>query len=110
MIIGLTHSVIVFAIAQVLGAFGMSLISGADSALVYENSKLKGKTDKQAAVVASRYDAFSTTACLIAMPLGSVFVSIFQKDGITSSAYLILLVPQCGLQPCYNFITFLSCL
>lgn len=87
-IIGLTHSVIVFAIAQVLGAFGMSLISGADSALVYENSKLKGKTDKQAAVVASRYDAFSTTACLIAMPLGSVFVSIFQKEGITSSAYL----------------------
>lgn len=86
--IGFTHSVLVFILSQILGALGMSMISGADTALVYENSKLKGKTDEQATVVASRYEVFSTTGVLISMPIGSVFVSLFQKEGIPYSQYL----------------------
>lgn len=87
-VIGFTYSIAVFIMAQIIGSLGMSMISGADTALVYENSKLRGKTDEQATVVASRYNAFSTTGSLIAMPIGSVFVSLFQKEGMPYSKYL----------------------
>lgn len=87
-VIGFTYSTVVFVLAQIIGSLGMSMISGADSALVYENSKLRGKTDEQATVVASRYNAFSTAGSLLAMPLGSVFVSLFQKKGVSYSKYL----------------------
>lgn len=87
-IIGITHSTYVFILAQIIGSLGMSMISGADLALVYENSKLRGKTDEQATVVASRYNALDTAGSLIAMPLGSVFVSLFQKEGVPYSKYL----------------------
>jgi len=87
-VIGFTYSTVVFILAQIIGSLGMSMISGADTALVYENSKLRGKTDEQAAVVASRYNALGTAGSLIAMPLGSVFVSLFQKEGVSYSKYL----------------------
>lgn len=85
---GLTTIIPVFIIAQIICSLGMSLISGADSALVYENAKLKNKTDKQAAVIASRYEAFSSAGSLIAMPLGTVFVSLFQKEGLITPEYI----------------------
>ena len=69
-VIGFTYSTVVFVLAQIIGSLGMSMISGADSALVYENSKLRGKTDEQATVVASRYNAFSTAGSLLAMQIG----------------------------------------
>lgn len=87
-VIGFTYSTVVFILAQIIGSLGMSMISGADTALVYENSKLRGKTDEQATVVASRYNALGTAGSLIAMPLGSVFVSLFQKEGVPYSEYL----------------------
>lgn len=86
-VIGFTTFIPLFIIAQIIASLGMSLISGADSALVYENAKLKNKTDKQAAVIASRYEAFSSAGSLIAMPVGTVFVSLFQKEGVITTEY-----------------------
>jgi len=74
-IIGITRSLTLFILNQILSSFGMSLISGADRALIYENAKYKGKTDTEAAAIAGRYDAFATAAMLIAFPAGSWFVS-----------------------------------
>ena len=73
--LGIIHSVPVFVLIQVVSACGFSMISGADKALVYENAKFHGKTDEEAVVAASRYDAFSTAGMFIAFPAGSLFVS-----------------------------------
>lgn len=74
-LIGKTLSLPLLVVAQVAGAIGNSLISGADKALVYENAKLNGKTNDETVAIASRYDAFGTAGSLAAFPLGSIFVA-----------------------------------
>jgi len=73
--LGVIHSIPAFISIQIVSAFGFSMISGADRALVYENAKMRGKTDQEAAVTASRYDAFAAAGMFIAFPAGSLFVS-----------------------------------
>ena len=74
-LLGIIHSIPIFILIQVISACGFSMISGADKALVYENAKFRGKTDDEAIVIASRYDAFSTAGMFIAFPAGSLFVA-----------------------------------
>ena len=59
--------------AEIIGAFGMTLLSGADRALLFETVKAGG-SDSKAATVMARYDAFGTAGMFLAFPAGSMFV------------------------------------
>lgn len=58
---------------EVLGALGMSLMSGADKALLYEIIRESGH-EEDASKIMSRNQAFGTMGLFIAMPAGSLFV------------------------------------
>ncbi|MEW6187228.1 MAG: MFS transporter [Thermodesulfobacteriota bacterium] len=73
LIFGFYTSFIVLAIAEILCAFGMTMQSGADRAILYETLIASGSDSRTAAVMA-RYDAFATTGMFLAFPAGSVFV------------------------------------
>jgi MFS family permease len=59
-------------IAEIICALGMTLLSGADRAIVYEILKDAGRTHKAGTVMA-RYDAAGTAGMLIGFPAGSLF-------------------------------------
>jgi MFS family permease len=65
-----SYPILVF--AEIICAFGMTLLSGADRALLYEMLK-NGHEEDRAVKVLARYDAFSTAAMFLAFPVGSVF-------------------------------------
>jgi len=69
---GIFTSYTILALAEVICAFGMTLLSGADSALIYETLKDTGKEGKAAKVMA-RYNAFGSAAMFLAFPAGSIF-------------------------------------
>ena len=75
LISGTTLNIGVFIFGQIIGAIGLSLESGADKALIYENSKYQNKTPQEISAIASRFDGFGTIGMLIAFPLGSIFVA-----------------------------------
>jgi MFS family permease len=60
-------------IAEVICAVGMTLLSGADRAIIYEILK-EGHEENKAATVMARYDAYGTAGSLLAFPAGSLFV------------------------------------
>ena len=59
-------------LGEIICALGMSLLSGADRAILYD-ILITAKLEKDAALVNSRYDAFGTVGLLIAFPLGTFF-------------------------------------
>jgi len=73
LIFGLCTNYAVLLAAEVIGAVGMSLLSGADRALLYEVLREAGK-EADAAKIISRNEAFGTMGMFIAMPAGSLFV------------------------------------
>ncbi|MEE0879509.1 MAG: MFS transporter [Treponemataceae bacterium] len=75
LISGTTLNIGVFIFGQIIGAIGLSLESGADKALIYENAKYQNKTPEEISAIASRFDGFGTIGMLIAFPLGSIFVA-----------------------------------
>lgn len=75
LISGTTLNIGVFIFGQIIGAIGLSLESGADKALIYENAKYQNKTPQEISAIASRFDGFGTVGMLIAFPLGSIFVA-----------------------------------
>jgi MFS family permease len=75
LISGTTLNIGVFIFGQTIGAIGLSLESGADKALIYENAKYQNKTPQEISAIASRFDGFGTVGMLIAFPLGSIFVA-----------------------------------
>ena len=75
LISGTTLNIGVFIFGQIIGAIGLSLESGADKALIYENAKYQNKTPQEISAIASRFDGFGTIGMLIAFPLGSIFVA-----------------------------------
>ena len=75
LISGTTLNIGVFIFGQIIGAIGLSLESGADKALIYENAKYQNKTPQEISAIASRFDGFGTVGLLIAFPLGSIFVA-----------------------------------
>lgn len=89
--IGITKNIGNLAFSQILGALGMSLISGADSSLVYENAKSMQKSPEEISGIASRYAGFSTVAMLLAFPLGSLFCSSGILEYKTSLGFVFIL-------------------
>ena len=75
LISGITLNIGIFIIGQIIGAIGLSLVSGADKALIYENAKYQNKTPQEISAIASKFDGFCTVGMLIAFPVGSIFVS-----------------------------------
>lgn len=71
LVAGLTLNILIFITAQIILSIGMALISGADKALLYEEAKRINKTQNEIATINGRYDAISTTAMIIAFPVGS---------------------------------------
>jgi len=59
-------------LAEIICALGMSLLSGADRAILYEILISSGR-EKEITSVNARYDAFGTAGLLIAFPLGTLF-------------------------------------
>ena len=71
LLFGITYSYPVLVVAEIICAFGMTMLSGADRAILYDLLKESGDEDKAAAVM-SRYDAAGTAGMLLAFPAGSV--------------------------------------
>ncbi len=71
---GLFTSFAILLAAEVVCAFGMTMMSGADRALVYEILKSRGE-EAHAAAAMARYDAFGTAGLALAFPAGSLFVT-----------------------------------
>lgn len=69
---GIFYSFPVLLAAEVICALGMTLVSGADKALLYETLKRTGDSEKATAVFA-RYEAAGTAGLFISFPLGSLF-------------------------------------
>lgn len=67
---GITVSWPVLALAEVLCACGMCLMSGADRAILFELAK---RGDADAVKINARYDAFGTAGMLLAFPAGTLF-------------------------------------
>ena len=90
-ILGFTKNIPFLIFSQIIGAVGMSLISGADSSLIYENAKSVEKSQEEISVIASRYSGFSTVAMLLAFPLGSLFVSSGIMEYKTALGFVFVL-------------------
>ncbi len=69
---GVARTLPALAAAEIVCALGMSLLSGADRALLYEAAKASGR-EHDAARIAARYDAFGTAGMLVAFPAGTLF-------------------------------------
>jgi len=61
---------LLFAIAEMLWAFGGALISGANEAIVYDSLKASGKAHMSKRIL-GRFNAFHLTGIMIAGPIGS---------------------------------------
>jgi MFS family permease len=72
LVFGISTSYAILIIAEVICAFGMTLLSGADRAIIYEILKEDNEGDKAATVMA-RYDAYGTAGMFLAFPVGSLF-------------------------------------
>lgn len=71
-VFALTKSFAALAAAEVVCAIGMTLFSGADTALVYELAVAEGEADRAGARL-SRYEAAGTLGMLLGFPAGTLF-------------------------------------
>ncbi len=69
LIFGLINDYRAFFVAEFFAALGVSLLSGADKALIYDSLK---KERKEARKYFSRYDMAGTVGIVVAMPIGSL--------------------------------------
>jgi MFS family permease len=72
LLFGIFTSYPVLIMAEIICAFGMTLLSGADRALIYEVLK-ESHEEKRALTVMARYDAYGTAGMFLAFPAGSLF-------------------------------------
>lgn len=87
LLFGIYTNYAVLIAGEVLGALGMSLLSGADRALLYEVIRESGR-EADAPRIIARNEAFGTIGLFIAMPAGSLFVG----SGLISYTYALGLV------------------
>lgn len=66
----------VFALAEVVWALGSALLSGADSALIYDSLKSVGD-EKKSKKIFGRYASFGLAGMLVAAPLGSLIAQFW---------------------------------
>lgn len=102
-----TDSFPILALAELICAIGMTLFSGADTALFYELVLDEGRADDSTRLL-SRYDAAGTFGMLIAFPAGTLFAGsrlvpyndalglVFLATGLTIflSGFIALLIPE----------------
>jgi fucose permease len=67
---GLSHNYSLLFVAEFLGAIGLTFISGADQALLYDSLMVIGEEDR-ARFYLSRYEAAGTMGLLVSFPIGS---------------------------------------
>jgi len=72
LLFGIFHAFAVLFAAELICALGMTLVSGADKALLYETLKRSGAPEESTTVFA-RYEAAGTAGLFISFPLGSLF-------------------------------------
>lgn len=72
LVFSVTHSYPILIGAEILCAVGMTLMSGADRALLYESLKETGM-EPEAGKINARYDAAGTAGMFLAFPLGTLF-------------------------------------
>lgn len=103
----LTDSFPVLVLAELICAIGMTLFSGADTALFYELTIAEGRTDDSSRLL-SRYDAAGTLGMLIGFPAGTLFAGsglvpfkealglVFLASGLAIflSGFIAILVPE----------------
>lgn len=73
LLFGIYTAYFILVIAEIICALGMTLLSGADRAILYEILKRENDESRSATVMA-RYDAWGTAGMLLAFPAGSLFV------------------------------------
>ena len=71
LIYGFINNYWIFFLAEFIGAIGVTLLSGADTALLYD-SLTQIKKDKEARYFLSRYESAGTLGIVIGAPLGSL--------------------------------------
>ena len=69
---GIFHSFGILLVAELICALGMTLVSGADKALLYEVIK-RDRNAENTANVFARYESAGTAGLFISFPLGSLF-------------------------------------
>lgn len=72
---GVTQNYYLLFVAEFIGAIGVSMISGAENALIVD-SAIEMKKEEKTKYFLARYEAFGTAGMLIAFPLGSYIGSI----------------------------------
>ena len=72
LLFGFFTSYPILIMAEVICAIGMTLLSGADRAILYEILK-ESHQEKEADTVMARYDAFGTAGMFLAFPAGTLF-------------------------------------
>ena len=73
LLFGIYTSYFILVLAEIICALGMTLLSGADRAILYEVLKRESEEARAGAVMA-RYDSLGTAAMFLAFPAGSLFV------------------------------------
>jgi len=105
---GFTYSFFFLVLFQITAAFGMSLISGADKALVYEKACEIYTDKKDITAITGRYDAIGTAGMLLAFPAGTLLTLcpfftftfalglVFVISGISSiiSGFIVIFVNE----------------
>lgn len=71
---GLSVDYAILLVAEIVAALGMSMMSGADRALLYESIKAGGREGDATAIMA-RHDAFGTAGLFVSLIAGPLFVS-----------------------------------
>ena len=79
----------IFALAEFIWAIGAALLSGADSALIYDSLKLN-KREKESKKILSRYGSFGLAGILVAAPIGGLIAQYIS----VSSAMLLTSIPM----------------
>jgi len=69
---GIFHAFTLLFAAELICALGMTLVSGADKALLYETMK-RSEAPEESTTVFARYEAAGTAGLFISFPLGSLF-------------------------------------
>ncbi|MBN1499896.1 MAG: MFS transporter, partial [Spirochaetes bacterium] len=104
---GIFTSYPVLVILEITCACGMTMLSGADKALIFDILKGGGR-EKEADVVMSRYESFSAAGMLLSFPAGSMFAGsgivsyrtalgmVFTATGVAIilSGFIILFVKE----------------
>jgi len=91
----------IFLLAEFLWAAAAALLSGADTALIYDTLKQE-KREKESKNILSRYESFGLAGILVAAPIGSIIAAnfgvvapmIIMVIPFSLAALLVLTVPE----------------